>query len=531
MALPIYSPLPSARSTRILTVKPSDSSDAPIECELKTIDLDDEQNSTSYEALSYVWGESDETNPSKILLHGQEHTVTPNLKAALRHLRGNDRPLLLWVDAICINQSDLSERTSQVEMMADIFKRAVTTVSWLGEGDADSDEAVELVREVGSWVMDHQNEFDDHKRTGPVKVIEGLGFSLEDRNWPSLAARGDFLNANGVFHCGSKSLWRFQFDALCALVFMCIEAGLSGNTHEPVASLQKRLHPPGLHMAQVLTACRGTRDSPDPHIDWLLRVTRRFQATDPRDKLFAVRGVVIDGQLVTPNYSKSFEEVVKDLAINHIRAYSSLQILLGNRFREHSPSWTPDILADDLQRATEMHYSLGHDKFWTVVSDSYLRLEDDQSREIFWRTLCLDTDSSTRISDKPAPAPTDYGTQFCVLFGLQEVPEEFMPAEDPLWRCSSYTAPFCNAFGSALPNRTFITTRNEQVHRMGVGPYLAKEGDIVVVLFGAKLCVVLRRVQGEDQYKIVGDAYIHGIMNGELVKDVPEDGGQVFDIV
>ncbi|KAM7211430.1 Heterokaryon incompatibility protein (HET) domain containing protein [Rhypophila decipiens] len=635
MALPIYqySPLPSARSTRILIVKPSDSSDAPIECELKTIDLDDEENPTYYEALSYVWGkQSDKTNPSKILLHGHEHTVTPNLEAALRHLRGDDRPLLLWVDAICINQGDLSERASQVEMMADIYKRAVTTVSWLGEGDADSDEAAELVRELGSWAMDHENELDDYMgdendtRT-PVEVIEALGFSLGDRNWSSvwrlferpywsrvwiiqeLAARGDFLmGATGVFYCGAKSFWRFHFDALCAVVLMCTEAGLTANlrvtsgnaaqdvvleTHEPFASLQKRMHlPAGIRMSQVLTACRGTRYNPDPQIDsdLLLRFTRRFQATEPRDKLFAVRGLVIDGQLVTPNYSKSFEEVVKDFAINHIRAHSSLRILLGNRFREHSPSWTPDILADDRRtaqgltpqedipyRATgdrdaviayhstlnilscrgivvgtinkaigpllapEGHgpgandylgnfVSLGHDKFWTAVQDFYRRLGDDRSRERFWRTFFLDTDSSMVTTDTPSPAPADYATRFCVMFQLQGLPECFMPAEHRLRRFSLFVEPFHKAFDEALSNRTFITTRNGQVHRMGIGPYLAKEGDIVVVLFGANLCVVLRPVQGEDRYKIVGDAWIYGIMKGELVKDVPEDGGQVFHI-
>lgn len=61
-----------------------------------------------YEALSYVWGDPDITVP--IQLHGSGHKVTRNLELALRYIRLGDRERVMWVDALCINQTDISEK-------------------------------------------------------------------------------------------------------------------------------------------------------------------------------------------------------------------------------------------------------------------------------------------------------------------------------------------------------------------------------------------------------------------------------------
>lgn len=74
----------------------------PIECEMFETCLDQVEG-VPYEALSYVWGNKESTN--KILVDGYPFTVTENLFEALSNLRqfGEDR--LLWIDAICIDQS------------------------------------------------------------------------------------------------------------------------------------------------------------------------------------------------------------------------------------------------------------------------------------------------------------------------------------------------------------------------------------------------------------------------------------------
>jgi hypothetical protein len=79
--------------------------DGEIVCRLQHADLDDMQE---YEAISYVWGD---TNIGRtITCNGYAFEVTANLFLALQRFRKPDHPRFLWVDAICINQQDLDKR-------------------------------------------------------------------------------------------------------------------------------------------------------------------------------------------------------------------------------------------------------------------------------------------------------------------------------------------------------------------------------------------------------------------------------------
>lgn len=95
-----------------------------------------------YDALSYTWGtpEDEETllvgSSAKEVLDAEASLATlqirQNLAAALRYLRSPHTPRTLWIDAVCINQTDLEERGSQVSRMGSIFKNASRVVVWLG---------------------------------------------------------------------------------------------------------------------------------------------------------------------------------------------------------------------------------------------------------------------------------------------------------------------------------------------------------------------------------------------------------------
>jgi hypothetical protein len=59
--------------------------------------------------------------------------ITRNLEAALRHIRHEHHPRILWVDAVCINQGDISKRGHQVRLMRSIYKNATKVLIWIGE--------------------------------------------------------------------------------------------------------------------------------------------------------------------------------------------------------------------------------------------------------------------------------------------------------------------------------------------------------------------------------------------------------------
>ncbi|KAH8820736.1 heterokaryon incompatibility protein-domain-containing protein [Xylogone sp. PMI_703] len=80
--------------------------------------------------LSYEWKEN--LGFTSILCDGVDVSVTRNLSTALGALRLNDRPRFLWVDAICINQNDLEEKSKQIPLMRDIYASAKSVLLWLG---------------------------------------------------------------------------------------------------------------------------------------------------------------------------------------------------------------------------------------------------------------------------------------------------------------------------------------------------------------------------------------------------------------
>jgi hypothetical protein len=118
--------------------------DDPIQCSLQTVSLDDHP---TYTALSYVWGDVRDNSP--ISVDGTVFLATENLKLALQYIREVHRDIVLWVDAICINQNDTYERNNQVSLMGTLYSEAKEVIIWLGEADETTDELVHVVQETG----------------------------------------------------------------------------------------------------------------------------------------------------------------------------------------------------------------------------------------------------------------------------------------------------------------------------------------------------------------------------------------------
>lgn len=126
-----YQPLnETQKQVRLLHIQPATQHDKPIHCTLNTVLLGGHINETQYEALSYVWGTQHHENP--VYVAGQPRTVTVNLYQALQHLRYTSSERVMWIDALCIDQTSFSERTHQLQTMRTIFEQAARTTIWLG---------------------------------------------------------------------------------------------------------------------------------------------------------------------------------------------------------------------------------------------------------------------------------------------------------------------------------------------------------------------------------------------------------------
>lgn len=131
----VYStvPLEDKSDIRLLVVHPG-SGDEPICCSLKTVPLSEHPR---YDALSYAWGPPEQVKVLQLLDAPVE--IRANLWWALVHLRLPTQDWVVWVDALCIDQSNIGERNHQVRLMSQIFTNAEIVVAWLGCEADDSD--------------------------------------------------------------------------------------------------------------------------------------------------------------------------------------------------------------------------------------------------------------------------------------------------------------------------------------------------------------------------------------------------------
>ncbi|KAJ9621932.1 hypothetical protein H2203_006813 [Taxawa tesnikishii (nom. ined.)] len=131
-----------ARGTiRVLDLLPGQDDDT-INVNLQVVSV---ENSGPYKALSYTWG-STTSGLQRIACNGHDFMATANLFTALKRFRDPEQTQRMWVDAICINQSSIQERTQQVGLMVEIYANAEEVLIWIGEHDGSSD--VELLFRV-----------------------------------------------------------------------------------------------------------------------------------------------------------------------------------------------------------------------------------------------------------------------------------------------------------------------------------------------------------------------------------------------
>lgn len=287
-----------------------------------------------YTALSYTWADADGNRDlSEVIFLGDLWNplpITQNCAAALRRLRSRHQEQILWVDSICMNQSSKDEKSHQVGLMRDIFSRATSVTLFLG-GDEDTPEARLL------------------ERTSENLFYKG---NQGDIVW---AALHDHVSVRALFDRPYWSrIWVIQEVLLSKMVLLVL-----GQTAIPLQSLlQARLVesngcerefgvPPWLRLRKELPI-------QDFHgLSKLLMETSSCRATDPKDMVFALLGLVQGAHLegLEANYSKSISEIRVGIAAYFLIRHRQANILKSaahdasirqdDKLWPGSPSWLP----------------------------------------------------------------------------------------------------------------------------------------------------------------------------------------------
>ncbi|KAH7091665.1 heterokaryon incompatibility protein-domain-containing protein [Paraphoma chrysanthemicola] len=157
--------------------------DLTMEFELRAVSLDNKPN---YTALSYVWGDASAVASKKIVVNNFAFPITKNLEIALQHLQYHDIQPAVWIDAICIDQSNYDEKDDQVPRMSRIYSNARNVLIWLGPGTKDNRyihmilyEWVLLSGNSTSTFADHYQLSSDVHSDGPCEPLKAFVTAIE----------------------------------------------------------------------------------------------------------------------------------------------------------------------------------------------------------------------------------------------------------------------------------------------------------------------------------------------------------------
>ncbi|KAI1076463.1 heterokaryon incompatibility protein-domain-containing protein [Whalleya microplaca] len=227
-----------------------------------------------YMALSYVWGDANDTVP--IVLNGRPFPVTKNLHSALDTFVKNPHLIkssFLWIDAICINQVDEQETNEQVPRMSDIYPSALRVVGWLGVPDE------QLEGYIDSLPRGYNRRFDFEFLAKPLEQ------NIKLRNW--LYPDGSKTNPKAI-------PWMPYFPDPCEMF-----PGLSIGPHECKSIPEGSFGPDEREINSPVTVYQSNdvRPIPPPRtaaemLLGSLSLSSNTQSTLPHDRIYGILGLV-----------------------------------------------------------------------------------------------------------------------------------------------------------------------------------------------------------------------------------------------
>ncbi|MCJ1378901.1 hypothetical protein MMC17_002000 [Xylographa soralifera] len=506
-------------------------------------------------------------------IYTSEWPVTTNLEAAMRYLRHEFAERLLWIDAICVDQSNIEERNQQVQLMKAIYSNADVVQVWLGSPTTGSADAMAILKEIGEGVPLQEIRLQDR----PIddnnlrSTIELMTRAWWDRTWVQQEL---ILAKRAVFSCGFSSLkWSSM--------------PLIDHFNSLVASAMKSLRFDEYLLDDFIDsfdAYTRIQNMAESHADatededsvLIMAQGRLCHNSDERDSVYGFLGLINNkiASRIKPDYNMSVADVFQDAATQLTFCSQSLILFSLTRYMtketRSTPTWVPNWNAlrglESLEEWSNRTLRLvQHDYFsscaehkmkFEVVNKNVLKLfgirfdhiistgrnsasYDPTLAEVLeihqeWRLLCnLETDNvlcyvaggkaseaywRTLINDvyigrgerRRRCQTSDYKAY---LEWLHEL-ESSMTA---YWE-SDLANSFHISYKEACIGRRFFVTKKGY---FGIGPAELEKGDEIYILAGGKHPFALRpSLEPEpDTFELVGDCYVHGIMDGEAVSD------------
>lgn len=201
------------------------------------------QRRIEYEALSWCWGDGEDLYAIRIERNGDvfKRKIRMELALALRYLRYPDKKRTIWVDSICIDQDNHSERNHQVQMMSRIYTRADRVCVWLGTADNDTDAAIDFIKKEVLELKNFDTVCSDKKYATKWRAL----MILMQRPWFSRRwmIQEISLAQTATIHCGPATIDWTDF-AVAVELFVEVE-NASHRLSEIMQKDEKFLHIPG----------------------------------------------------------------------------------------------------------------------------------------------------------------------------------------------------------------------------------------------------------------------------------------------
>ncbi|TGO31072.1 hypothetical protein BPAE_0002g01670 [Botrytis paeoniae] len=353
----------SNREIRILILHPL-SQGTLIQCTVEIISL---LSYPSYEALSYVWG--DASIRQTITFNGIPFSVTQNLAIALRHLRLPLKPRRLWVDAICINQSDIKERNEQVTLMGEIYSLAKPVLVWLGETFEGCEEAFDLMSKIA--FASEYKIIEEESQTMFSFYIELVKKEWFTRLWTiqelALADQEPLVGCGFTWTTWSvlSKVWqKVAMIEFTKMGMVMMERGNdSDNTNKTAVSQGVRTNAIKIDLLNNLRT--AVTDKKGEDLRDLLLNTVTSKATEPKDRIYGLLGMMgsSDRKAITVDYNRPLGTIYAD-AISHIfrkgrgpSFLSGLELAGPNPPFQYSafPSWVPRLGSESLLHSILYH--------------------------------------------------------------------------------------------------------------------------------------------------------------------------------